>query len=285
MSSDFDVFEKLAEYEQQIESKSPKIEDITCHVTPLIGSGCKHINVSTDCGITECLDCGEQISTVVSTESKMFVSTDNRTMGDGNRCWAPTKKTKGIREDVKGLGFPDPVINKAEDIFKVVTEGNIFRVDKRKSIIVACLLEAYKILKIPITLETLLQRIPTENITVGTKLVETKIKKYDTERTRVTYSSPEDSIRDIMAHWDSDPETLNRVIELYRSVDNQSQLLNRSRPRSVAAGVIYYYVLSTKRDNITLSAFSEVAKLSESTIQKIAREISAILKTKHVLSY
>ena len=277
-SPDFDVFDQLAQYE----NNSPTVIQ-----TNNSNTLCPHTNTVMNCGVVECLDCGEQLKNSLATESegKMMVSIDNRSACDGNRCWAPKKKGRGIRDDVQGLGFPEPVVSKAEEIFQNVTEGAIFRVDKRKSIIVACLMEAYKILKIPITLETLLQRLPTENVTVGTRIVETRIKKYDTNRTRVTYHSPEDSIRDILARWESDPRTVDEVIQLFRQVDDKSSLLNRSRVESVAAGIVYYYALATKRNNITLKDFSTQVQLSESTIQKIAREVSAVLGTREVLSY
>jgi len=246
---------------------------------------CQHLHTQSDCGITECLDCGEQIKASIDAESKMFTSIDNRSMGDGNRCWAPKKKVKGIREDVKGLGFPDPVVNVAEDIFKTVTGGNIFRVDKRKAIIVACLLEAYKILNQEVSLDFLLKRIPVPNITVGTKIVETKIKRYDVDRSRSTYTSPEDSIKDIMTKWDSDPSVIEEVIQLFKKVEDRSSLLNRSRAKSVAAAVVYYYALATKRKSITLKDFASRVELSDSTIQKLAKEISAVLQTKEILAY
>jgi transcription initiation factor TFIIIB Brf1 subunit/transcription initiation factor TFIIB len=271
INDDFEVFETI-----DVQLANPTTITITT---------CKHEHTQTDCGRTECIDCGEEIKAVIDAESKMFASTDGRSMGDGNRCWAPKKKMKGIREDVKGLGFPEPIINVAEDIFKTVTAGNIFRVDKRKAIIVACLMEAYKIEKQEISLEFILKRISVSNITVGTKIVETQIKKYDTKRSRSTYTSPEDSIKDILSQWDSDITVVDEVISLFRKVEDKSSLLNRSRAKSVAAAVVYYYAIATKRKNIVLKDFAIRVDLSDTTIQKLAKEISAILQTKEILAY
>ena len=269
--SDFSVFEEL---DQKI---APLALPTNCM--------CQHNNTSISEGITECLDCGEQLKISLIEESKMFVSTDNRSINDGNRCWAPKKKMKGIYEDVKGMGFPDPIVSVADGIFQKVTNGSIFRVAKRKAIIVACLMEAYKLEKQNISLEFILSRIPVSNITMGTKIVETKIKKYDVERNRSTYTSPEDNIRDIMSKWNDDPFVVEAVIELFRKVDDKSSLLNRSRTKSVAAAIVYYYALSTKRKNINLKEYALRVELSESTIQKLAKEISAVLDTPHILAY
>ena len=246
---------------------------------------CLHHNVGGDFGITECLDCGERIKTSITLESKMYIATDKRSMGDGNRCWATKKKTRGIRDDLKGLGYSDSIINAADSLFKIVTRGDIFRVDKRNSIIVSCVLEAHKMLGIRMSLETILKQIPVTNITVGMKAVETRIKSYDVDRTRVTYSSPIDSIRDILSKWESDEKTIDEVIELFEKIDDKSSLINRSRAKSVAAGVIYYYSLSTHRKNITLKDFSVTVGLSPATITKLSREISAIMKTPQIMAY
>jgi transcription initiation factor TFIIIB Brf1 subunit/transcription initiation factor TFIIB len=268
--SEFDIFDTL--------SSKTNVPDF-----PLAKEGgCLHLNISTDYGMIECQDCGIEIK---PQEVKVPSPIDNRSVLDNNRCWAPKKKSRGIRDDLKGLGIPDPVINIADDIFKIVTEGGIYRDEKRKSIIVACLLEAYKISGIPMSLQTLQEKIPINNITTGMKIVETKIKKYDVDRKRITHTSPVDSIRDILAKWENNTEVSGDIIQIYSTIEDQSSLINRSRAKSVAAGVIWYYVIKTHRNNIKLKDFSKKVELSESTITKIAKEISAILVTPHILAY
>ncbi len=294
-SDDFDVFSQL----EMLTNESTGVTESTgvaCSIkSDSTGStvntgvntegGCLHKSISEEYGLFFCLDCGVEIKRGVSNESKMYKSTDNRSMGDGNRCWAPKKKNKSIRDDVKGLGIPDPIINEADSIFKLVTNGGIFRVDKRRSIIVACLLEAYKIMGQHITLASLLEKFPINNVTIGMKIVETKIKEYDTERKRITYTSTIDSIRDILEGWNSDSETVESVIKLYKQIEGKSKTLNRSRAKSEAAAVVYYYALLTGRKNIKLKEFSQRVGLSETTITKYTKEISYLLQTPDVLSY
>ena len=272
---DFDVFDAFGDFnDEKVETDNQSLN-----------KGCQHLSTLFDNGVNVCADCGLTINQNISSESKMYTAIDNRSIGDGNRCWAPKKKVKSIRDDVKGLGFSEKVINEADSIFNIVTNGDIFRVDKRRSIIVACIFEAYKILGEKITLESILEKLPTTNITIGMRLVETKIKKYDVERKRITYTSPVDSIIDILSGWDSSPETIEEVIKIYNQIEDKSSMLNRSRARSVAAAVVYYYALLTKRDNIKLKEFSKRVDLSESTITKNAKEISAILQTPNVIAY
>lgn len=278
ITDDFEVFNQL---EQELSPIIPQEESPNRESKSL----CSHINTTEEYGICVCLDCGIEIRKGISNESKMYASIDKRSIGDGNRCWAPKKKNRSIRDDLKGMGFTDPIINEADSIFKTVTNGCIFREDKRKSIIVACLMESYKILGERVSLESLLEKIPINNVTAGMKIVETKIKRYDIDRKRVTHTSPIDSIRDILATWESDADTVENIVKLYEMVEDKSSMLNRSRAKSVAAAIIYYYAMATKRTNIKIKEFSKRVGLSESTIIKNAKEISAVLKTPEVMSY
>lgn len=283
IENEFDIFNHI---EKEYKEENEKGHELTGgHESDKGRIECQHENLAGEYGICVCVDCGIEVKRGLSNESKMYMSTDNRSMGDGNRCWAPKKKNKSIRDDVKGLDIPDPIINEADSIFKIVTKGDIFRVDKRRSIIVACLYEAYKIRNQNVTLTSLIEKFPVNNTTIGMKIVETKIKEYDTERKRVTYTSPVESIRDILSGWDSDPETVENVIALYKQIEDKSSTLNRSRAKSEAAAVVYYYALSTGRKNIKLKDFSTRVGLSESTILKYAKEISNILQTPDVLAF
>lgn len=269
---DFDVFDMVETKATQPSAESSVVEN-----------GCTHQYTIVEQGVNVCGDCGVEVP-YSSKKTSTNVVPENGGY-DGNRCWAPKKRVKSIRDDLKGLGIPDSIINEADAIFKIVTKGQIFRVDKRRSIIVACLMEAYKIMGTPVTLEYILGMIPISNVTIGMRLVETRIKIYDTERKRKTYTSPADSIRDILSWWDNKDQIEKDIIAMYESIENKSMILNRSRAKSVAAAVVYYYALKNKKTNVVLDEFSDRIGLSGSTIMRNAREISAIFKTPKILAY
>ncbi len=85
-----------------------------------------------------------------------------------------------------------------------------------------------------------------------------------------------------MKKFNANKEQVSDVTTLYSRIKNRSTILNRSRPLSVAAGLVYYYTLLTKKD-IPIKKFTEKVKLSELTVNKIAKEISKILKTPSIL--
>lgn len=285
MMTTIDEFEIFNQLENTLNETNINNQENNRMKNEMNKDNCSHENISNEYGICICLECGIELKNGLSNESKMYSSLDNRSIGDGNRCWAPKRKTKSIRDDVKDLGIPDSVINEADSIFKTVTNGGIYRSDKRRSIIANCVFEAYKILGERVSFESLLEKFNLSNATIGMRLVETKIKEYDKERKRITHTSPIDSIYDILNGWESDKETIEKIIELYKKIEDKSSMLNRSRAKSVAAAVVYYYALVTKRKNIKLKEFSKRVSLSESTITKNAKEISAILQTPDVLSY
>ena len=85
-----------------------------------------------------------------------------------------------------------------------------------------------------------------------------------------------DLICDIMDKFNATDQQRSEVIKIYESIKNRSFNLNRSRPRSVGSGVVYFWITS-KNMNITIKEFAKQVDLSESTILKICKEINMIL--------
>jgi hypothetical protein len=71
-------------------------------------------------------------------------------------------------------------------------------------------------------------------------------------------------------------EQKDEILELYKQIENKSSLLNRSRPQSVASGIVRYYILKTNK-NVPMNIFKTKVNLSELTINRIVKEIEKIL--------
>ena len=84
-----------------------------------------------------------------------------------------------------------------------------------------------------------------------------------------------------MDKFSATPEQKLEVINLYNQIKNKSSRLNRSRPQSVGAGIVYYWICSKKKD-ITLKQFTKKVSLSELTVNKIAKEIADVIGTPEV---
>ena len=59
-------------------------------------------------------------------------------------------------------------------------------------------------------------------------------------------------------------------------IQNRSSCLNRARPQSIAAGVVFFWMKNNNK-NITIKEYSKKVKLSELTINKIIKEIESII--------
>ena len=94
---------------------------------------------------------------------------------------------------------------------------------------------------------------------------------------RTTYITPINLIEEIMNEFTSSTEQKNEVLELYEKIKNKSSKLNRSRPLSVASGIVYYWI-TIKNKHINIRDFSKNVGLSELTINKISKEITELLE-------
>ena len=82
-----------------------------------------------------------------------------------------------------------------------------------------------------------------------------------------------------MNEFSASSDQKKEVVELYNLVKGKSAKINRSRPQSVAAGLAFFWICKNSK-NITIKEFSKTVKLSELTVSKVTKEISAILGIK-----
>ena len=61
------------------------------------------------------------------------------------------------------------------------------------------------------------------------------------------YITPENIIIEIMDKFEASKKHKNDVIELYNKIKNKSSYINRSRPQSIASGLVRYYILIKKK--------------------------------------
>ena len=79
-----------------------------------------------------------------------------------------------------------------------------------------------------------------------------------------------------MDKFDATNNHKKEVLYLYDRIKNKSSKINRSRPGSIASGIVYFWI-SLKNINISIKDFAKKVELSELTIIKISKEISEIL--------
>ena len=271
--SDFALFEQaLAQFEntQIFDDDEEYDEDNICDHTDLVNEN----------GVTNCLDCGEQIHKNITHEKewRFYGSSDNKRTSDPNRVQMRKSEDKNINKDVENMGFSETIVSRANDIYIQVTNGQIFRGESRKAVVFACNYHSYKMAGNCQTPKNLMETfgLNKKNSLKGLKIVNVNAPKdspiHSSALTAVHH------IYEIMDKFSATQAQKMEVVEIYSRTKNRSSKLNRSRPQSLASAIIYYYICLKKMD-ITLKKFAQKVDLSELTINKNAKEIALVLGT------
>lgn len=271
----FELYEDvLKEYKKTNDSELSDLSDLSDEQT----NECLHLNTNPEKGVDVCMDCGEEIKKQVhnTKEWRYYGQTDTRHSSDPNRVQIRKSEERNIYKDVENMGFSEKIINEANKIYFQVTQGQIFRGNSRKAIIFACIFHAYKLSGKPQSHERLINVFNLNRKTglKGLKHVNLYAPKSSTIRT--TYITPVNLIEEIMEKFSATLEQKQEVLDLYNKIKNKSSRLNRSRPQSVSAGLVYYWICEKKKD-ISLKQFVKKVNLSELTVNKIAKEIEDVI--------
>lgn len=243
---------------------------------------CPHEDCINEKGTSVCSNCGQELSfsLINEKEAKYYGQGDNKHLIDASRIQLRKAEEKGIFHDVENMGFSENIVALANKIYADVTKQKIFRGNSRKAIISACIFCAFiqsdcfqshpkLITNFNISQKTGLK---------GLKFVMCSMKsKYK----KIIHITPIHLITEIMDMFQTSIEQKKEVIDIHERVQKIKKL-NKSRPQSISAGVIYYWI-KLKDKKISLKHFSEKVNLSSLTIVNIAKQIAVILNTPGVI--
>jgi hypothetical protein len=266
--NNFTLYEKLLS-QSSLNDDECKENDNECEDSD---DECYHDNIITEKNITLCTDCGIEI------HSKLD-STINKHNTDPNRCHIRKTKDRNIYDDVKNMGFCQRIVDIANDIFLAACGGTTHRGSYRKGIIFASIFHSYKIDMNPQQWESLIKivKVSRKRALSGMKFINLFSPKVSPIRN--SYITPVHLINDFMKKFNATQDQKDEVVALYKQIKGRSSMINRSRPQSVAAGVIYYYILKGDR-GISLKEFTKKVGLSELTVNKFAKESARIIDKK-----
>jgi transcription initiation factor TFIIIB Brf1 subunit/transcription initiation factor TFIIB len=228
---------------------------------------CTHSDSVQDKNVVVCIHCGKCIQKLYN-QHREWKSQQTRVTPDD----------KNIFKDVENIQFSENIVQIANSLYIQVTRDKIYRGNARKGIISACIFYAFKVIGKPQIYKKIIKlfNINKKIGLKGLKFVSINAPKnsviFKTQITPLTY------IEYYMAELQASLEDIQQIKDLYRFIESkQIQKLNRSRPQSVASGVVYYWLLRENR-KITLKTFSKITELSELTIVKIQKDIKEILE-------
>jgi transcription initiation factor TFIIIB Brf1 subunit/transcription initiation factor TFIIB len=275
----FDVFN---EFENDTEMDEMEESDIESFHEDVIEEedNCKHKEISNDNGIVSCLNCGMEVSKIVSYEKdwRYYGNDDTRKNSDPNRCHIRKIEDKSIFRDVENLGFSEKVVNLANDIYTQVTKGKIYRGNSRKSIIFGCIFHSVKMNGKIYSCEALrnIFKLDKKIILKGLKHVNLHSPKNGQIINR--YITPIELVNEYIVKFPHIEEDKKAISDVYERIKNKSSMINRSRPQSVASSLIYYHFAKKHgANNFSIKDFIKKIKLSELTVNKISKEITRIL--------
>lgn len=240
---------------------------------------CPHTNQLNESGTMLCIDCGLELSKIISYEKdwRYYGSDDTRKNSDPNRCHIRKLEDKSIFKDVENFHFPEKIVNMANDIYTQVTNGKIYRGKSRKAIIFGCIYQSIKMNGKSHTCENLKDIFGLDRKTILKGLKHVNLKAPKTVQTKRIYNSNE-LIEEYMDKFVLDDVEQQEIIDCYSKIKNRSSMINRSRPQSVASSLIYFCMCKKRgANNVNINDFIQKVNLSELTIYKISKEIERIL--------
>lgn len=264
----FDIFETFTQQSSSNEELSETKED------------CSHTHILTDKGIIVCNDCGLEMSAkdTNSDEWKYHGLNDMKNSTNINQCYIRKMKDKTIYQDVSNMNISEHIKDIANDIYTEVCKEKVHRGTRRKSIIFASVFHAHKINRQPQSCDRLIKmfNIKRKDALKGLKYVNENISK--TSPVRTLYITPEHIIHEFLCQFEVSEQKQQEIIDLYRNIKDKSSTLNRSRPQSVASGVIWYWIKQNQK-SINIKEFTRKVNLSELTVTKMAKEIARLYGT------
>jgi transcription initiation factor TFIIIB Brf1 subunit/transcription initiation factor TFIIB len=272
------VEKNISEESSNLTNSQTQYFDAKCTVT-----GNDHSIIISN-GNKVCEHCGVELPREIDNtkEWRYYGAQDTRHNGDPSRCHMRKVEERTINKDVENMGFSDKIIEKANTIYEQVSGGKIYRGNSRKAIIFACIFHAYKLAGEPQPCDTLIEIFNLEKKVGLRGLKHVNLKIPANSAIKSTYITPEHLITDIMNKFEASKEQKDEVITLYKSIANRSSILNRSRPQSVASGIVRYYILANGKE-ISMSEFRAKVNLSELTINRIVREIGNLLGNPNII--
>ncbi len=231
---------------------------------------CPHANILTENGMSLCAECGLEMHKTNTTDVKNLI--------EPNRCFMRKSKEKTIYHDLQTLNISDHIKDIANDIYVECCNGKVHRGARRKAIIFAAVFHAYKLDNTPQSCESLIKlfQMKRKDALKGLKFINENTPKKSPIKS--IYITPEHIIHEFLSYFHVSEDKKKEIMDMYHSVKDKSVILNRSRPQSVASGVLWYWICINKKQ-MSIKEFIKKVDLSELTVNKMAKEIARLNNT------
>jgi transcription initiation factor TFIIIB Brf1 subunit/transcription initiation factor TFIIB len=226
---------------------------------------CAHAERHLERGMLVCVACGssERLS-----DGQTYTS---------HKMYKRVSKNTNISSNLEQKGFDSRVIVISNQIYNVVINENSKRTGNRSSISCACVFQAFKMVGRPVDYAYIYTKfnIKKRSALKGLKIVNAEIAKrktLDFHKAISTPITPENFIVSYMEELKASDAAISEVLAIYEGIQDYKEL-NMSRPQSIAAGVIFYWL--KKRGMVdAMKIIEQEANLSQLTISKKAKLVA-----------
>lgn len=237
---------------------------------------CIHSNIILDDNDQEtCLDCGLVIDCISNEQEwRFYGNSDTKYSSDPSRVQYRKEAEKGIMNELKKYNIPGDVKLRANNLYNIVTKGDIKRGRSRLAIIFACVFTAYIELDKSKPSEELTEMFNLERreASRALTLLQTNYKSRSS-----LYISSYHYIPLILSKFNADKSHEENIKKIYNLLEAKDiSKINGSNPKSISAGLVYYYLININKC-IDPDTFSKIVGLSKITILKISKFISNIV--------
>lgn len=240
---------------------------------------CDHSQINNIDGSTLCMICGLKIDELLmDNETRYYGVSDTRYNKDPGRHNQRKNEERSLYNDLEPLNFPQEIIERANEYYKVIIENKIYRAGNRLSIVFACTYYTYLDMQEPRRPNELaaIFKLDKKGISNGLKT----FSKTFLKRPNKKYMDAMDLVPNLLSKLGIERDKhlicLKDIKTIYDFVKTKSLTFNSANPQSIAAGLVYYY-LKLQSANINRSDFSKVVKLTDITFTKIATDIYKVL--------
>lgn len=234
---------------------------------------CLHAKTSRLNGQTHCRDCGETLPSFCKEDTKFFDDASTVLASDH-------KLPKSIRKELDILPLAEAVKDRADKIYAEKVGTNTYRSNVRQEVKFNCLFEAFKqlgIYKDPCEIAKML-KIKRKGMSRGILRCSFLCTGKETTQTMAitaVHLVPEMLTRNGV---EFDQSHLEDIARIHDYAKERSEILNRSKPQSIASSLVYFYLRKKDKDHKINKA--DVAKncgVSMMTISKLDLELEQIL--------
>jgi transcription initiation factor TFIIIB Brf1 subunit/transcription initiation factor TFIIB len=234
-------------------------------------------------GLSLCLDCGLEANSITyEAEWRKYSDADGRASKDTSRCNMYKSNAKSIDNVVEKLDLPEAIKADVQARYNKIANGKTFRGKCRAAVVATCLFYIYIHRGDFRTNDDVRQMFPN----VQKKDMSQALTKYLSvfSEDRTFSMEPVHLLKRFMFLLNIDVSTYyDEIRKLFHYVKNRSQTLVHSNPQSVAAAIIYLYLLMNpklmKRLKLTKALFAEKVSLSDITVTKLATEAKTIIES------